>query len=53
MVQFIELFDKYIRWMVLAHFLSHPNTSFYIKEVARTLNVSPYSAGTASKPFEL
>jgi predicted nucleotidyltransferase len=52
MVQLIELFDKYIRWRILAHFLSHPNTSFYIKEVARTLNVSPGSVSTALKFFE-
>ena len=52
MVQLIELFEKYIRWRILAHFLSHPNTSFYIKEVARTLNVSPGSVSTALKFFE-
>ena len=51
MVQLIELFDKYVRWRILGHFLSHPNTSYYIKEVARKLGVSPGSVSTAVKFF--
>lgn len=51
MVQLIELFDKYVRWRILGHFLSHPNTSFYIKEVARILSISPGSVSTAVKFF--
>jgi hypothetical protein len=51
MVQLIELFDKYVRWRILGHFLSHPNTSYYIKEVARKLGVSPGSVSTALKFF--
>jgi predicted nucleotidyltransferase len=47
MVQYIELFDKYVRWRILGHFLSHPNTSYYIKEVARMLGVSSGSVSTA------
>jgi len=52
MVQLIELFDKYIQWRILSYFLSHPNTSYYIKEVARKLGVSPGSVSTAVKFFE-
>lgn len=48
----IELFDKYIKWKILAHFLAHPNTFFHIKEIARILEVSPGSVSTAVKFFE-
>lgn len=52
MVQLIELFTKYIRWKILAQFLSHPNSSFYVKEMARSLKVSPGSVSTALKFFD-
>lgn len=52
MVQLIELFDKYIQWRILGYFLSHPNTPYYIREVARNLDVSPGSVSTAVKFFE-
>ncbi len=52
MVHLIELFNRYVKWRILAHFLAHPRTSFYIKETARTLNVSPGSVSTAVKFFE-
>jgi len=48
----IELFEKYVRWKVLAKFLANPNTSFHIKEVARALEISPASASSAAKYFE-
>ena len=48
----IELFVKYVRWKILAHFLGHPNSSFYVKEIARILGVSPGSVSTAVKSFE-
>jgi len=48
----IELFDKYVRWKILAHFLGNSNSSFYVKEIARTLGVSPGSVSTAVKSFE-
>lgn len=49
----IELFEKYVDWKILAHFLNNPTTSFYIKELARILKVSSGSASTAVKKFEL
>ncbi|MCJ7573377.1 nucleotidyltransferase domain-containing protein [Candidatus Bathyarchaeota archaeon] len=52
MVHLIELFTTYIKWKILAQFLSHPNTSFYVKEMARSLDVSPGSVSTALKSFE-
>lgn len=48
----IELFVKYVRWKILAHFLGHPNSSFYVKEISRILGVSPGSVSTAVKSFE-
>ena len=48
----IELFNKYVKWKILSHFLANPNTSFHIKELARILNVSPGSVSTAVKSFE-
>lgn len=49
----IELFEKYVDWKVLAHFLRNPTASFHIKELARILKVSPGSISTAVKKFEL
>lgn len=51
MVQLIELFSVYVRWRILSHFLSHPTTSFYVKELARTLGVSPGSVSAAVESF--
>jgi len=48
----IELFEKYVDWKILAHFLNNPTTSFHIKELGRILKVSPGSASTAVKKFE-
>ncbi len=48
----IELFEKYVKWKVLAKFLANPNTSFHVKEVARMLKISPASASSAAKYFE-
>ncbi len=47
----IELFKRYVGWKVLAHFLVHPGTSFYIKELSRLLGISPASASAAVKAF--
>ena len=52
MVQLIELFEKYVNWKVLAHFMKNPSSSFHVKELARTLGISPGSASTAVKKFE-
>jgi len=48
----IELFNEYVKWKILAHFLANPNTFFYIKELARILDVSPASISNAVKFFE-
>lgn len=48
----IELFNKYVKWKILSHFLANPNTSFYIKELARILKVSSGSVSTAVRSFE-
>jgi predicted nucleotidyltransferase len=47
----IELFRTYVKWKIMAHFLSNPNTSFHIKQLARILNVSPASVSGAVKSF--
>jgi predicted nucleotidyltransferase len=51
-VHLIELFRTYVKWKILAHFLANPNTSFHIKQLARTLLVSPASVSDAVKSFE-
>ena len=48
----IELFEKYVDWKILAHFLGHPSQSFYVKEVARILDISPGSASSSLKRFK-
>ncbi len=48
----IELFRRYVKWKILAHFLANPNTAFHIKQLARILNVSPASVSNAVKSFE-
>ena len=48
----IELFRTYVKWKILAHFLANPNTSFHIKQLSRTLDVSPASVSSAVKSFE-
>ncbi len=48
----IELFRQYVKWKILAHFMSNPNTSFHIKQLARIINVSPASVSGAVKSFE-
>ena len=52
MVQLIELFEKYVDWRVLSHFLKFPTSSFHVRELARILKVSPASVSTAVKKFE-
>ena len=34
---------RFVGWKILEHFLAHPSGEFYIKELARTLAVSPAS----------
>jgi uncharacterized protein len=51
-VRLFELFEKYADLKVLAYFLSHPRGSFYKKELARALNVSPSTVITAVESFE-
>lgn len=48
----IELFHKYADMRVLACFLSHPRTSYYKKELARKLNMSPSAVVRAVESFE-
>lgn len=48
----IELFEKYVEWRILSHFLRHPTSSFHVKELGRILKVSPGSVSTAVKRFE-
>ncbi len=48
----IELFEKYVDWKILAHFLEHPTSSFYVKEIARILDISPGSASSSLKRFK-
>ncbi len=48
----IELFQKYIAWKILAHFLKYPTTKYYIKELARELKVSPGSVSTTVRMLE-
>lgn len=42
-----ELFNRYGYWKVLAFFLKRPNSEVYVRELARTLTVSPASANSA------
>lgn len=49
MVRLIELFNKYVQWKILSYFLANPCTSVHVKELARRLNVSPGSVGSAVK----
>lgn len=48
----IELFEKYVDWKILAHFLRNPRIAFHIKEIAREIGVSPGSVSTAVKRFK-
>ena len=48
----IELFEKYVDWKILAHFLEHSTSSFYVKELARILGVSPGSVSSALIRFK-
>lgn len=48
----IELFEKYVEWKILGHFLRCPTSSFHVKELGRILKVSPGSVSTAVKRFE-
>jgi predicted nucleotidyltransferase len=48
----IEQFKKYADMKVLACFLSHPRTSFYKKELARKLEMSPSAVVHAVESFE-
>ncbi len=48
----IELFEKYVNWKILAHFLKNPTTQYYVKELSRVLNVSPGSVSITVKKFE-
>lgn len=36
--------EKFAGWKVLRHFLANPSTEFYIRELARSLKLSPGSA---------
>lgn len=42
----IELFDKYVSWKILKHFALNPTREFYVKGIAKELNLS---AGICSK----
>ena len=46
-----KLFDKYVNWKILIHFLKNPTTQFYIKELSRILRISPRSALEAMRMF--
>jgi predicted nucleotidyltransferase/DNA-binding transcriptional ArsR family regulator len=48
----IELFEKYVDWKILTHLIENPSQSFYVKEMARILDVSPGSVSTAVKRFK-
>jgi predicted nucleotidyltransferase len=48
----IELFQKYVEWKILSHFLEHPTEEFYVKELARILEVSPGSVSTTLRQFK-
>ena len=48
----IELFEKYVDWKILTHLIENSSRSFYVKEMARLLNVSPGSVSTAAKKFK-
>lgn len=48
----IELFQKYVYWKILAHFLANPTTPSHVKEIARKLNISPSSASMAVRKYE-
>lgn len=48
----IELFEKYVGWKILAHFLRNPNTWFHVKELGRILRVSPGSVSTITRALE-
>ncbi len=45
----IELFEESVKWKILAHFLKNPTTSFYVKEIARVLDISSSSSSIAVK----
>jgi predicted nucleotidyltransferase/biotin operon repressor len=48
----IESFDKYMDLKVLGYFLLNPKKSIHIKELARTLEISPMSVSHAVKLYE-
>ncbi len=48
----MEQFEKYADMKVLACFLSHPYTSFYKRELARKLKMSPSAVVRAVESFE-
>lgn len=48
----IELFNSYVDWKILSHFLINPTTSFHIKQLSRILDVSPASVSKAVKYLE-
>lgn len=52
MVLLIELFRKYADMKVLGCFLAHPRASFYKKELARKLDMSPSAVVRAVEYFE-
>ena len=35
-----KLFTKYAPWKILTHFAAHPDSEFYVNEIARKLNLS-------------
>lgn len=45
----IELFEEYVRWKILSHFLANPGTAFHVKGLARLLKVSPASVSSTAK----
>ena len=45
----IELFEEYVRWKILSHFLANSGTAFHVKGLARLLKVSPASVSSTTK----
>jgi len=47
----MNIFDRYGYWKVLGFFLKRPGTEVFVKELSRTLNISPSSSNSALKYF--
>ena len=51
-MKFEDMFEKYVEWKILRLFLRNPTTPFYVKEIARRLQVSSSSVSNFLNPME-